>query len=218
MFKDRIEAGYALADRLKAYKNAQGVVLAVPKGAVPIGYIIANELRLPLELVLAKKIGHPTNKEYAIGAVSLWGSYIVPHENVSTSYIESETQRIRRQLEERQKKYMSGRPPLEIENKTVIIVDDGIATGNTLLATVKTIKKSHPAEIIIAVPVSSESGYQLLSKEVDKIFSILIPKYFAGVGAFYHDFGDVSEEEVKYYLDKSREEYAAEHAVPPPSI
>jgi predicted phosphoribosyltransferase len=207
MFKDRIEAGYALAKELKEYKNVNGLVLAVPKGAVPIGYIVAKELQLPLELVLAKKIGHPFNKEYAIGAVSLWGSFVNPHEDVSPTYIENETRRIKKNLEEMQQKYMAGRPPQDIENKTVIIIDDGIATGNTLLATVNTIKKNHPAKIIVAVPVSSKTGYKLLSKEVDKVISILIPEYFAGVGGFYEEFGDVSEEEVKYYLDKSHREF-----------
>lgn len=207
MFKNRIEAGYALANELKEYKNVNGIVLAVPKGAVPIGYIVAKELRLPLDIVLAKKIGHPSNKEYAIGAVSLWGSFVIPHEDVPAAYAEIETRRIRKNLQQMQREYMAGRPPQDIENKTVIVIDDGIATGNTLLATVKTIKKKHPAKIIVAVPVSSRSGYELLYKEVDKIVSILIPEYFAGVGAFYEEFGDVSEDEVKYYLDKSHREF-----------
>lgn len=115
MFKDRIEAGYALATKLSKYKNAEGVILAVPKGGVPIGYIIARELGLPLELILSKKIGHPINKEYAIGAVSLWGSFVVPHEDVPQQYIERETARIRTYLKEMQQKFMAGKEPENIK-------------------------------------------------------------------------------------------------------
>lgn len=205
MFKDRIEAGYALAEKLKKYKNANGVVLAVPKGAVPIGFVVARELGLPLELILSKKIGHPVNKEYAIGAVSLLGSFVVPHEDVRQEYIDKEILRIRNNLKDMQHKFMAGRPPQDVRDKTVIVIDDGIATGNTLMATINILKKNHPARIVIAVPVSSRAAYAKLSKQVDELISLIIPEYFAGVGAFYEQFEDVSEEQVKYYLDKSHE-------------
>lgn len=204
MFKNRIEAGYELADKLKEYKNAEGVVLAVPKGGVPIGYIVAKELGLPLELILSKKIGHPFNKEYAIGAVSLWGSFVIPHEDVSQKYIEKETARIRAYLKEMQQKFMGGIEPENIQNKTVIVIDDGIATGNTLLATINILRQKHPAKIIIAVPVTSKSAYDKLYGQVNKIVALAIPEYFAGVGAYYEEFEDVSEEQVLEYLEKSR--------------
>lgn len=207
MFKDRIAAGYALAEKLKKYKNANGVVLAVPKGAVPIGFVVARELGLPLELILSKKIGHPVNKEYAIGAVSLLGSFVVPHEDVRQEYIDKEILRIRNNLKDMQHKFMAGRPPQDVRDKTVIVIDDGIATGNTLMATINILKKNHPARIVIAVPVSSRAAYAKLSKQVDELISLIIPEYFAGVGAFYEQFEDVSEEQVKYYLDKSHEAF-----------
>ena len=206
MFKDRIEAGFALADKLKKYKNSEGVVLAVPKGGVPIGYVVAKELGLPLELILSKKIGHPINKEYAIGAVTLWGSFVIPHEDVSQVYIDRETERIRARLKEMQQKFMAGKEPENIENKIVIVIDDGIATGNTLLGTINILKKHHPAKIVIAVPVSSSTAYAKLSKQVDELISLIIPEYFVGVGAYYEQFEDVSEEQVLNYLEKSRKE------------
>ncbi len=203
MFKDRIEAGFALANKLKKYKNANAIVLAVPKGGVPIGYIVATELGLPMGLILSKKIGHPFNKEYAIGAVNLWGSFVVPHEEVSQEYIDREITRIRTNLKAMQRKFMVGTEPEKILNKTVIVIDDGIATGNTLLA-INILKQHHPAKIIIAVPVSSISAYDVLSKQVDEIIALKIPKYFAGVGAYYEQFEDVSEEQVLLYLEKAR--------------
>lgn len=204
MFKDRIEAGYALAEKLKKYKNAEGVVLAVPKGGVPIGYIVAKELGLPLELILSKKIGHPLNKEYAIGAVSLWGSFIVPHDDVPQDYIDREIKKIHANLEKMQLKFMAGKEPENIEHKTVIVIDDGIATGNTLLATINMLKKHEPAKIVIAVPVSSKSAYQKLSKEVDELVSLIVPEYFVGVGGYYEQFEDVSENEVLQYLERAK--------------
>ncbi len=201
MFKDRIDAGLALAQKLKKYQHVDGIVLAVPKGGVPIGYIVARELGLPMELILSKKIGHPLQKEYAIGAVSLQGSFIVPHEDVSQAYIERETKRIQAGLREMQKKFQADAEPQNLKDKIVIVVDDGIATGNTLLSTVNIIKKQEPAKIIIAVPVTSKQAYTNLSKYVDELIYLKIPDYFAGVGAFYEEFYDVSEAEVKQYLD-----------------
>lgn len=203
MFKDRISAGYVLAQLLKKYKNVKGVVLAVPKGGVPIGYIVAKELGLPLEILLTKKIGHPLQKEFAIGAVSLWDSYLTHQPDVSPVYIDEEIARIREHLREMQKKFTKGETPVSLEKKTVIVIDDGIATGNTLLATINMLKKQHPAKLVIAVPVSTKSGYDLLSGHVDELISVLtVPGYFGGVGAYYEEFNDVSEQEVISYLDK----------------
>jgi len=214
MFKDRIEAGYALARRLSKYKNLAGIVLAVPKGGVPIGYVVANELSAPLELILSKKIGHPMHKEYAIGAVSLWGSFVVPHHEVPQSYITEESTRIRNYLKQMQDKFMGGREPADLKNKTVIVIDDGIATGNTLLATINTLKQQQPAKIIVAVPVSTKSGYDIISKNCDELIAEIIETgYFPGVGAYYGRFDDVSEDEVMYYLEKNRRKLHLDHQV-----
>ncbi|MBL0272901.1 MAG: phosphoribosyltransferase [Chitinophagaceae bacterium] len=203
-FKDRTEAGQMLAARLKKYKGIPGVILAVPRGGVPVAFEVAKELGLPIEMVLTKKIGHPLNKEYAIGAASLSDYFVIPHENVDDAYISQEVDKIRHKLKEQYVKFMGDREPESLTGKTVIIVDDGIATGNTLLGTVRVLRKADPGKIVIAVPVASADAVDKLSYEVDDVVAVIIPEEFYGVGAFYKDFEQVSDEEVLYYLDKWR--------------
>ena len=205
MFRDRIEAGFLLAAKLKKFKNDPGVVLAVPRGGVPIAYFVARELGFPIEVILTKKIGHPANKEYAIGAASLNDYFVIPHEYVTNEYIQHELVQIRSKLREMYKKFMGDKEPESLNGRTVIVVDDGIATGNTLLGTIQVLKKSNPGKIIIAVPVASSTAVEKLSKEVDELIAVLVPEEFYGVGAFYEDFRQVSDEEVMFYLDKLRE-------------
>ncbi|HEX5027144.1 MAG TPA: phosphoribosyltransferase family protein [Agriterribacter sp.] len=205
MFKDRIEAGLLLAAKLKKYRSDPGIVLAVPRGGIPVAYAVAKELGFPIEVILTKKIGHPANKEYAIGAASLTDYFIVPHEHVPEEYIQRELKHIRTRLQEMYKRFMGDREPENLEGKTVIVIDDGIATGNTILGTVQVLRKSKPGKIIIAVPVASQSAVRKLSKEVNELIAVLIPEEFYGVGAFYEDFTQVSDEEVMFYLDKLRE-------------
>jgi predicted phosphoribosyltransferase len=142
MFRDRIEAGELLAAKLKKYKNTSGVVLAVPRGGVPVAYAVAKELGFPIEVVLTKKIGHPMNKEYAIGAASLTDYFVMPHENVSEKYIQEELKLIHANLKRMYAHFMGDKEPVNIQGKTVIVVDDGIATGNTLLGTIHVLRKS----------------------------------------------------------------------------
>lgn len=202
MFKDRIEAGLMLSAKLMKYKADPGIVLAVPKGGVPLAYIVAKELGFPLEVIFTKKIGHPSNKEYAIGAASLTDYFIIPHKEVSKEYIDGELQNIRKKLKEMYRKFMGDQHPENLEGKTVIVIDDGMATGNTILATVNVIEKSKPGKIVIGVPVSSQSAVRNLSREVDEVVALLTPADFSGVGAYYENFSDVSEEEVLLYLNK----------------
>jgi predicted phosphoribosyltransferase len=204
MYYDRLEAGYILAKELYKYKNTPGVVLAVPRGGVPIAYVVAKELEMTIDLLLTKKIGHPINSEYAIGAVSLTDSFIVPHQEVYKEYITNETERIRKRLKEMYLKFMGNREPESLKNKIVIVIDDGIATGNTLLSTVNMLRKCKPLKIVIAVPVASAEAIEKLSKEVDEIVCPLVPDFFYGVGGFYENFDQVSEEVIAY-LEKFRE-------------
>ena len=194
-----------LAAKLKKYRNDTGVILAVPRGGVPVAYAVARELGFPIDVVLTKKVGHPMNKEYAIGAASLTDYFIIPHEKVSEQYIEQELKNIRIRLREMYKRFMGDKEPEKLEGKTVIVIDDGIATGNTILGTVHVLRKSNPRKIIIGVPVASDSAVRKLSNEVDEIVTVLIPEEFYGVGAFYEDFEEVSDEEVMFYLDRLRE-------------
>lgn len=196
LFKDRIEAGLLLSEHLMAYKNSNTLILAVPRGGVPVGYVIAKMLELPLGIVLSKKIPHPLNKEFAIGAVSLDSIIIDENSGVSNAYIDSEIIRLRESLREKYELYMGNRVPLPIEGKNIIIVDDGIATGNTLLASVAMLRKKKPAKIIVAVPVAPENVAKEFKKTTDEFVCLNAAKYFRGVGAFYEHFGQVEDEEV----------------------
>jgi putative phosphoribosyl transferase len=205
MFRDRIEAGLLLAAKLKKYKKDDGIVLAVPRGGVPVAYAVARELGFPIEIILTKKIGHPMNKEYAIGAASLTDYFIVPENDVSQEYIEQELKRVRKRLKEMYIRFMGDKEPESLKGKIVIVIDDGIATGNTLMGTINVLRKSSPGKIVIGVPVASKSAVEKLSKEVDEVVAVMIPEEFYGVGAFYEDFEQVTDEEVMFYLDKLRE-------------
>jgi len=206
MFTDRIDAGRLLAEKLKKYQGQAGVILAVPRGGVPVAYAVAKELGLPLDLVLTKKIGHPMNREYAIGAVSLTDSFVIPHRGVSQFYIDREIKTIRERLKEMYRKFMGDKEPESLAGKIIIVIDDGIATGNTLMGTINMLRKDRPSKIVIAVPVASESAVQKLSEVADELVVVSIPEEFYGVGAFYENFEQVSDEEVIYYLDKWRRE------------
>ncbi len=205
MFKDRIDAGLQLVYRLEKYKKDPGVVLAIPRGGIPVAYVVAMELGFPLEVILTKKIGHPLNKEYAIGAASLTDYFVIPHEDVTQEYIADELIKVRARLQDMQSKFMGNKKPINIEGKTVIIVDDGIATGNTMFGIVHVLRKSKPGKIVIAVPVASESAILKLSQEVDEVIALSIPEDFFGVGAYYNDFKQVNDEEVVFYLNKLSE-------------
>lgn len=188
--------------RLRRYENAPGVVQAVPRGGVLVAYEVANELHMPLDLVLVKKLGHPLNKEYAIGAVGINTAYFAPHDNVDEWYIINETANVRARLNEMKQKFLGDAEPEGLKGKTVIVVDDGVATGNTMLATIKLLQKSHPAKLIVAAPVMTRNAVRLLSPEADEIVAILVPELFYGVGDFYRDFSQLTDEEVIECLQK----------------
>ena len=205
MFHNRSEAGSLLAEKLIKYQGMPGVLLAVPRGGVPVAYEVATKLDLPLDIVLIKKLGHPSNKEYAIGAVGLDDIFISPGAGVSELYIQDQALKIRSRLREMKKLFMEDKEPENIFGKTIIIIDDGVATGNTLLATIRILRKSQPAKIIVAAPVISKKAADILSTEADEVIAVMIPETFYGVGAFYEDFTQVSDDEVVSYLDKLRE-------------
>jgi predicted phosphoribosyltransferase len=201
LFENRITAAIALIPRLEIFRNEQVVVLAIPRGGVPVGYEIARHFGWTLELVLTKKIGHPMNREYAIGAVNLDGVLLDPaHSDVPASYIESETSRIRQQLRERVKKFAGTRKPTDPKGKTLILVDDGIATGFTMLASIALLRKLHPAKVVVAVPVAPPSIVRKLEKTADDVIILDTPDDFQGVGQFYSDFTEVTDDDVVRYM------------------
>ena len=197
ILKDRKEAGFLLSKKLKKYQNNKNtLILAVPRGGVPVGYEIANRLHLSLDIVLSKKIGHPNNKEFAIAAVSMDSTLIDEHPEVPNEYIEKEIVRLRGLLQEKYKLYMGNRNPIEVKGKNIILVDDGIATGNTLLACISMLRKIKPAKIILAVPVLPFDKLDVFQKNTDEFVYLIASKYFRGVGGFYEQFEQVEDEEV----------------------
>jgi len=186
----------ALAQELREYEGTDALVMAVPRGGVPVGFVLARELGLPMDLLLIKKIGHPANHEYAIGAVSLTDRSVSPMEPVAAEYLDEETERVRERLRGMNRDYRGDRPQAELRGRTIIVVDDGVATGQTLLEAIRLLRKSLPRKIIVAVPVASDTAYRMLLREADQVCCLLVPERFHGVGAFYQDFSQVSDEEV----------------------
>jgi len=207
MFKDRIDAGTQLAEKLLAFKSQNVVVLAIPRGGLPLGAIVAKALNAPLDVALTKKIGHPYNKEYAIGAVSLENIILSDAIGVTKGYIEEETVRLRKKLKERHKQYYKNNEPQNLKDKTVIIIDDGIATGNTILVTIELVKMQNPNKIVVAIPVAPPSTVRKLeaSSEVDEVICLETPYNFHAVGQFYQEFFQVSDQEAVNLLEESNE-------------
>ena len=196
MIANRHEAAEKLAEKLQKYKGENGIILAIPRGGVPMGVLIANELDFPLEVTLSKKIGHPNNPEFAIGSVSLESEHLNENIDFPEEYVKAEMERIRQELKRRYELFMGDHKPTNLNNKVVIIVDDGIATGHTLMMTVEMVKKQHPAKIVIAVPVGPPSMMRYFEERVDEVVYLMAPQGFYAVGQFYEEFREVSDEEV----------------------
>ena len=205
MFEDRNDAGTQLAKKLTKFKEENVVVLAIPRGGLPVGAQVAKSLQAPLDVVLTKKIGYPTNKEYAIGAVSLESIVLTNAMGIEKSYIDQETARIRKTLRERYNQYYKHQSPANLKNKTIIIVDDGVATGNTLLATIELVYKKKPSKIVVAIPVAPASAIYKISntENVDEVICILIPDNFRAVGQFYKNFEQVTDQKAIQILEKT---------------
>lgn len=197
MFRNRTEAAYLLAGELLKYKGKPVVVMAIPRGGLPLGAIVADALHAPLDVALTKKIGHPFNREYAIGAVSRNQIVLSKPEGISQDYIDSETRRLRKTLEERHRLFHRKKSPVALKGKQVIIIDDGIATGNTLRVTIALIAAEAPDKIIVAIPVAPPEAVARLRDmdEVDEVICLETPRNFHAVGQFYEDFAAVSDEE-----------------------
>jgi len=203
LLKDRSQAGLLLSKKLNKYKHTNTIILAVPRGGVPVGNSLAKNLHLPLDIILSKKIGHPYNKEFAIGAVSQ-DSIIIDHDNkIPQKYIDAEIIRLQEVLRGKYEYYRGTQKPLDIEDKNVILVDDGIATGNTLLASIAMLRKKNPAQIIVAVPVLPYEMVSVFKKNADELVYLIASKDFSGVGSFYKLFDQVEDEEVTHILNTS---------------
>lgn len=213
MFSNRTEAGYLLAQELLKYRGNPVVVMAIPRGGLPLGAVVAKALDAPLEVALTKKIGHPFNREYAIGAVSRDQIVLSNPEGISQAYIEKETARLRQSLEERHRLFHRYREPVPVKGKHVIIIDDGIATGNTLRVTVALIAAGDPAKIIVAIPVAPAEAQERLRAmpEVHEVICLETPRDFHAVGQFYEDFRAVSDEEALEIFEASIPDHKSNH-------
>jgi len=209
LFHDRVDAGRRLGNALQAYKNqSDSLIIALPRGGVVVGYEIATMLHLPLDVVCPRKIGAPINPELAIGAVTETGEGILSQAliqelGVSDSFIKAEIAQEKAIAQSRLNRYRKGRPPRDLKGKHVILVDDGLATGATMRAAIKTVKAEDAQEIIMAVPVAPPETLEKLEKEVNKTFCLLAPDYFYAVGQFYALFDQTSDEEVIDLLESA---------------
>ncbi|MGB9465235.1 MAG: phosphoribosyltransferase [Candidatus Acidiferrum sp.] len=207
IFRNRAEAGEQLALHLAEYANREDVVvLGVPRGGVPIAFKVATALNLPLDIFVLRKLGVPGHEELAFGAIGSGGVRVLDRAVVeaiglSNTDIEMVTQAETTELARRERIYRGGRPPLDLQGKTVILVDDGIATGSSLRAGVRALRQLQPAAIVIAAPVAPRASINRLKSEVDDVVCVAVPETFYGVGQFYEDFSQVADEEVIALLD-----------------
>lgn len=198
IFKDRTTAGELLADRLRNVKA--DLVLGIPRGGVVVAAEVAKDLNLPLDIVVTRKIGAPDQVELALGAVDpdgevVWDEALLAQLNPPAGGLKLKIEDEMEEIKRREKLYRQGKEQLSVENKMVILVDDGIATGSTILAAVKYLKR-HGAKIILAVPVASYGALEKIRDEVEECVVLETPENFAAVGQFYHEFEPVEDEEV----------------------
>ncbi|UCH25791.1 MAG: phosphoribosyltransferase [Trueperaceae bacterium] len=213
MFEDRREAGKKLAMALSGYAGRNDVVvLALPRGGVPVAFEVACSLRAPLDLLLVRKLGVPRHRELAMGAIASGGVRVMNDEIVNTLSISREAiDEVARaetvELERRERAYRGDRDRVDIADQTVIVIDDGIATGATMLAAVSALKKLKPARVVVAVPTAAADSCIKLRRTADEVISLANPEPYIAVGRWYRLFPQTSDVEVKDLLDKAAERH-----------
>lgn len=210
LFRDRRDAGRQLAAHLTAYANRAGVlVLALPRGGVPVAYEVALALGAPLDLFLVRKLGVPGHEELAMGAIAMGGVRVLNPDVVQTLHIsEAVIERIalaeQQELERRARLYRGDQPPPNVQGRTLILVDDGLATGSTMRAAIAALRQLDPAAIVVAVPTASLETCDALRDEADDIICAFTPHPFRAVGLWYEDFAQTSDEEVQHLLQEAQ--------------
>jgi putative phosphoribosyl transferase len=210
VFQDRAEAGRVLADQLTTYAGSPDVVvLALPRGGVPVGFQAARSLRAPLEVLPVRKLGVPGREELAMGAIASDGTQVINQTLVRELGIAKDTLRAvaaaeHQELERRERTYRGQRPPPALTGKVVIVVDDGLATGATMRAAVAAIRRQQPARVVVAVPVGAASTCRELQQAADEVICASTPALFVAVGQAYRDFAQTTDEEVRALLDAAR--------------
>ncbi len=210
-FKDRAEAGRRLADRLRDLQTENPIVLALPRGGVPVGYEVARALGAPFDVMIARKLGAPGQPELGIGAIAPGGVRVLNEEairmlGISDAEIEAIAAKEEAEMEHRLRRFRGGRPAPEIRGRDVLLVDDGLATGVTAKAAIRAIRRESPRRIIFAVPVCASDTAQAFGREVDELICLEAPPYFGAVGLWYRNFDQTSDAEVLALLDRARKE------------
>jgi predicted phosphoribosyltransferase len=208
-FKDRRDAGQRLAQRLMHYAgHPEVVVLALPRGGVPVGYEVARALHVPLDILLVRKLGLPGREELAIGAIASGGIRVLNADiirmlNIPLEVIDFVASRELQELQRREHSYRGDQPTLEVRDRTVILVDDGLATGASMRAAVEGMRTQHPARIVVAVPTAAKEACEAFRHQVDEIVCAQTPEPFYGVGRWYRDFSQVSDQEVRVLFEEA---------------
>jgi putative phosphoribosyl transferase len=214
-FKNRSEAGRFLAEQLSAYANRPDtLVLALPRGGVPVAYEVAKALGAPLDVFQVRKLGLPGHEELAMGAIATGGvrvrnPEVVEYLRIPDEVIDEVTARERQELERRERLYREGRPALSPRGRVVILVDDGLATGSTMLAAVLALRQQQPASIVVAVPVAAKQTCEELRTVADEVVCAVTPDPFYAVGLWYEDFSQTTDEEVRELLARAENKRAA---------
>jgi putative phosphoribosyl transferase len=208
-FRDRTEAGRRLAEKLARYAGLpDSIVLALPRGGVPVAYQVAMALNAPLDAYLVRKLGVPGHEELAMGAIATGGVRVLVPEvireaGVPEQVVERVTQQELRELERRERAFRGDRPPPEVQGRTVILVDDGLATGATMRAAVTALKQQRPGRIVVAVPTAAPQTCESLRHEVDEVVCAIMPEPFYAVGLWYDDFAQTTDDEVRALLERA---------------
>jgi putative phosphoribosyl transferase len=224
VFRDRKDAGQKLAGRLTEYAGKPDVVvLALPRGGVPVGYEVARSLGAPLDVFVVSKVGVPHHEELALGAVATGGvvvrnDAIVARFSFSPDRLEALEALARSELENRERLYRGGSPPLPIAGKTVVLVDDGVATGATMRAAIEAVRKRSPARVIVAVPVAPPSTCTELALEANQLVCAFVPQPFSALSMWYDDFAQIRDAEVRGYLEAAKRSTEPRRAPPPADV
>jgi predicted phosphoribosyltransferase len=210
-FRDRSEAGQLLSQRLLHYgRHPDAIVLALPRGGVPVGFEIAVKLNLPLDVFVVRKLGVPGQRELAMGAIASGGVRVLNEDVLrampfAAATVADITAQESREVERRERDYRQNRPAPEIGGQTVILVDDGLATGATMLAAIAALRQREPAKIVVAVPVCPPETLEEIKRVADETVILFAPGWFRGVGQFYEDFAQLSDEAVRLLLARAAE-------------
>jgi len=216
-FRDRRDAGRVLAEKLASYADQPDVlVLALPRGGVPVAYEVARALRAPLDVFLVRKLGLPGQEELAMGAIATGGTRVINEEvvgklNVPEEVIDAVAVEQKQELSRREHEYRDGRSPPNVRGRIILLVDDGLATGSTMRAAVAALRQQGPARIVVAVPVGAPEICAELQHEADEAVCAQTPQQFFAVGAWYEDFAQTTDEEVRDLLARAAERLTPAH-------